>query len=251
LIELVFVIAVLVMLAGLLLPILARVRTRAQGAECLDNLRQLQIGWRLYSGDNDGKIVFVGGENSLVTELPDANAQPGGSKSQWVLGRVDQPWVCTNVELIENGLVYPYIDGVSIYKCPADRKLVNGLPTVRSMSANCWLNPQPADNWDSTSQYEGLKTLQVFTKQTDVKSPAQTWVFMCDPNAAGSWVDIPAAYHNGAGSLCFADGHCETRKWTDQNILHLHDVPSAPIPKAPNSDDLSWLQARSTFLASQ
>jgi hypothetical protein len=201
-----------------------------------------------------------------VTSLPDPNAVPGGSKSQWVLGRVDVAVVSTNVQLIEAGLIYPYNNSLSIYKSPADRKMVGGMPTVRSMSANTWMNPQPQDNWNTTRGYSGAMALQVFKKQSDVKNPSMTWVFIdenpftindgmlvCDPNVPGAWIDIPATYHNSAGSLSFADGHSEIKKWTDQKILSLSAAPASggSTPKDPSSGDLLWLQMRSTYSANQ
>jgi prepilin-type N-terminal cleavage/methylation domain-containing protein/prepilin-type processing-associated H-X9-DG protein len=258
LIELLVVIAIIAILAALLLPALARAKTKAQGIGCLNNLKQLQLGWQMYSGDNTENVVRTGGMDQLVTFPNDPQGLPGGAKSQWVLGTVDALPGATNSLLIKGGLLFPYINSLGVYKCPADRKTMGAVPTVRSMSMNCWMNP--IRDWNSIMGYSGANTLRVFRKQVDISAPAPAncWVlidenplsindgwFVCDPNNKSTWPDVPATYHNGAGGLSFADGHSEIKRWKDTTLLNL----SAPgAAKDPNSTDLQWLQDRTTSL---
>jgi len=257
LIELLVVITIIAILAAMLLPVLGKAKQKAQGIGCLNNLKQLQIGWTLYSADNDDKIVRTGGMQSLVTNPNDPSAQPGGPRANWVLGSVnpnDAPsTMCTNVLFIINGLMFPYVKNLAVYKCPADRKTgPGGALTVRSVSMNAWMNPISIETFSSQNR--------VFRKQSDIINPppSKCWVlidenpgtindgwFMEDPiGYPNTWVDMPACYHHRAGGLSFADGHAEIKKWTDSRVLAQRY--SVFTPRDMNSPDLPWLHERTT-----
>src|SRR5260221_621697 len=153
LIELLVVIAIIAILASILLPALAKAKTKAQGIMCMNNGKQLMLGWNFYSGDNNERLVPSAGLDSLIDrDLPSKNY---GSLNQWCMGSMAGAPSWTNGILIMDSLLYPYVKSLGVYKCPADQHTTKspygggGIPTVRSMSMNCWMNPINAWKPDS------------------------------------------------------------------------------------------------------
>ncbi|HSY44048.1 MAG TPA: prepilin-type N-terminal cleavage/methylation domain-containing protein [Candidatus Acidoferrum sp.] len=257
LIELLVVIAIIAILAAILLPVLSRAKIKAYGVYCVNNLRQLSMAWIIYSGENNDWIC-QSGENATTTYPIPTASLPGNPQANWVLGAVNTAAgsAATNLAFIQNGLLYPYVNNVAAYKCPADQKQVDGAPTVRSMSMNCWMNP--LETWNDVIGYIGTARCRVFRKQNEIVGPppASCWLFIdenpnsindgwfvCDPNNNQLWYDIPASYHIHAGGLSYADGHAEIHVWQDPNVLA---ATGNNMARDPVCSDLSWLQLRSS-----
>jgi prepilin-type processing-associated H-X9-DG protein len=257
LIELLVIIGIIAILAALRLPALGEAKAKAQGITCANNLKQLQRGWLMYSGDNNDKLVRVGGLAALVTDPADPCAQPGGTKSQWTLGRVDQMPSRTDTSLLKKGLLFAYVNSLQVYKCPADNTQIGGGVSVRSMSMNCWMNPIVSWN-DAGGNHPGK--VREFRKQGDITAPtpAMAFVFIdenpwgiddgcfvCDP-LKPDWINLPASYHHGAAGISFADGHAELKKWNDAHVLGCKAPPPPGVAQDASTGDLAWLQARSS-----
>src|SRR5579872_4534350 len=60
LIELLVVIAIIAILAGMLLPVLAKAKQRGQAVQCMANNKQLDLAWLLYADDDNGILCQNG-----------------------------------------------------------------------------------------------------------------------------------------------------------------------------------------------
>jgi prepilin-type N-terminal cleavage/methylation domain-containing protein/prepilin-type processing-associated H-X9-DG protein len=251
LIELLVVIAIIAILAAMLLPTLSHAKMQGQGTKCRSNLKQLQYGWLMYVDDNNNKIPQniasdYGGFTDVATTL---DAQPGTTNASWVLGDVSAAPEWTNTDLITHGLIYPYVGGIAVYKCPADASTVRD----RSYSMNAWMNgitPWNAEciDFSKVSQITLPLTMSlVFLDENPDTINDGYWAQ--NPADKTQWIDSPAHYHNNGGNLSFADGHTENRTWTDIGVLSGADGGANGFPANPiNGPDLPWVQARCTTI---
>lgn len=257
LIELLVVIAIIAILASMLLPALAKAKTKAQGIQCLSNLKQLQLAHILYADDHNEVLV--------------PNLEPGNAEGSWIKGWLDYTASSDNTNTLfltdpRHAKLAPYsAQAAGIYKCPADKSAIKKSgrthARVRSVAMSVavadpaggpWLNYKVSKPkfkvYMKTSDFNvgGASKIHVFVDEhPDSINNGAFGVWMADPaNPARAFIfDYPASYHNGACGFSFADGHAEIRKWVDgRTKAPIRNSNSLPLGvDSPNNRDMVWL----------
>lgn len=223
LVELLVVMAIISLLAGLLMSSLAAAKAKGTQAACLNNLKQLGTAWNLYNGDNSGRIPScvpfytrgVVNSNAWVLGIscPSNRPNPFGEVDAGVLD-------ATNQNALARGKLYPAAGAPGIYRCPADSRSIQGVPFVRSYSMNNWMNGIPYASWDKAA---GLDTRhRLFQNESGITKPARFFVlidedastlndamFVTLMNPVEGLEDQPSCRHKTGYSIAFADGHAE------------------------------------------
>ncbi|HEY5914272.1 MAG TPA: hypothetical protein VJA21_27095 [Verrucomicrobiae bacterium] len=217
-------IAIIAILASMLLPALGRAKLKVQAASCLNNLKQLQLCWTMYSDDHD---QLMPPNTPIITGARDTLSN---STNTWIVGN---SWVDTSYSSLEAGVLFRYNKSRGIYHCPADRSTVRDqgkIPRNRSVSLSCYmnmsqnpgeeyyrlcwhkvpaiLNPGPANALTFVDEHE--KSIQQGT--FGINAPNYyTWF----GTALWTWISFPATRHGNAGTVSFADGHAEIWRWRE------------------------------------
>lgn len=231
-IELLVVIAIIAILAAMLLPALAKAKSRAQTTQCLNNLKQLQVCWHLYALDNGDRLPPNNAMNPIQTLEPES----------WVAGGAKIDDTPTN---IQRSAFFPYNSSVGIYHCPSDQSKVTGKAILRFRSYSMsypYMNGDPND------------AFLIFHRETEILNPgpAQASVLWDENedsiNNAGlyiappdtlKWEDWPASRHNRGGTMSFADSHVEYWKWRGPWVFKF---TFWGVPADPKDLDLARMQ---------
>jgi len=266
-------VAALVMLGLLAMLTVAAVspnRVGSQGAACLANLRELTRAWQQFATD-------VG---YFPPNPDDGNTTPGSNWVPGQAGRGG--FQEFNPDILKDptrSLLYPYFfeRDVKLFRCPAHLRvgLYQGtdpqkrgtlIPVARSYSMNHAVGRDPYSTagvfpvggpWlDNGHTHLRGQTWRTYVRFEDIVAPTPAnLVIMVDEDedslndgvfsfgmAAPEWIDWPATRHGMAGTLSFADGRAQIRRWVDdRTAIQNHRVSRRSVP---GSADYQWLRER-------
>lgn len=176
-VELLIIIAIIAIIAGLLLPALARAKSKSIQVNCMNNLRQVAIGFRLWSDDN----------NDLYPMR--VLAEKGGAKEAIVKGDVFRVFQCMSNEL----------STPKILVCPADtRQMALNFESLRNANVSYFVG-MDAEEANPRIWLAGDRNLEINGM------PAGSGKLISIATAAASIAWTPEI-HQTSGSIGMGDG---------------------------------------------
>jgi len=170
LIELLVVIAIIAILAAILFPVFARAREKARQASCLNNQKQIALGWHMYVQDYDERIP------------PYAR-------------KIDGVWTA-----FVHDITTPYIKNTQVWDCPSfEKDYAYGI----SYGYNCYY----LGDWQPASQSAYTLAEITYPAECFVFGESKGYTYIEPPGVEDDLMRFDP--HNGGANYSFCDGHAK------------------------------------------
>ena len=198
LIELLVVIAIIALLASMLLPALSKAKEKGRSIRCLNNVRQIGLGYTFYADDNKDDIVTL-----YLFNKPPPTALIQDSVTWWV------------------DLLRPSLQGTNVIACPS---VHNGFGiAMNHVELSAW-------STDSKPKLSSIKNPVESVPITDaglirnikekdpdqwVEKPDSGFLYWRTPTNAGYYDSEPQraiGRHSRRANMGFVDGHAAAQK---------------------------------------
>lgn len=192
LVELTVVVAVIALLTGLLLPVLAQARERARSAGCASNLRQIGLALRAYVDDHDG--AYPASPLTAAVEI-ESDAEEREDPSEW------------------DEAIKPYLRSKPVFRCPSDPSPVEFFEMSYTLNASFIGISEGAVSYPSQTILAADRRNTLLNQDQPALFAWWKWQgHLWPPRAApdptpAAARDLALDRHGDGLSFLFADGH--------------------------------------------
>jgi prepilin-type N-terminal cleavage/methylation domain-containing protein/prepilin-type processing-associated H-X9-DG protein len=251
LIELLVVIAIIAILMAILMPSLNRAREQGKRASCLSNLKQLQLAWIAYAGDNDDRIMNGEAYNGTAGTCPVPTSGNHNKEKWWTGADCASDYMTggklpqeTQLLAIRAGAMYPFVPADKAYQCPTgirgEMRTYSIVDSMNGLARTGTIN--------GTSGVRVGRTVLWVKKTTEVTTPGPSnrLVFLDEgrvtPDSYATnyvtqaWWDPPHVRHADGTNVSFVDGHSDYWKWESKETMDIVKMANPQHNYVPKSE---------------